>query len=339
MPSWTRPFPPLGRTARLANGLLAVGPVAVGLVAVGLLGLPSRAAEAQAPGPPTDRRIDPGAAPVSTAAQAAMVAIPAGTYPIGDPQGRRSARPAHDVTLTGFAIDRTEVTNAAFAEYLNALDLDVQRPFAATEAGPNNFADETRSQLLEDGPAQAPYPIVALDDPEARIGYRDGAFRAADGYADHPVAETTWRGARDYCRWRGARLPTEAEWEAAARGQQARRYPWGAAAPSDARVYAGYPSGQTAPVGSRPKGATPRGLQDMAGSLAEWTASLVRPYPYKADDGRNDPTAAGPRITRGGDYVFDTAPDQLTTYFRDGFSRAPRDGHRHIGFRCARDSG
>lgn len=303
-----------------------------------LVALPATAL-AQSPGAPTDRRIEPAAAPVSAAAQAAMVAIPAGSYPIGDAASRGSARPAHETALAAFAIDRTEVTNAAFADYLNALDLHVRRPFAATRASRADFGDDTWPQLLEEGRAEDLYPIIGLDDREVRIGYRDGAFRAKDGYRDHPVAETTWRGARDYCRWRGARLPTEAEWEAAARGTAGRTYPWGDAPPSDARVYAGHPSGATAPVGTKPAGATPRGLQDMAGSLAEWTASLVRPYPYDADDGRNDPTAAGERITRGGDYVFDTAPEQLTTYFRDGFSRAPQDGHRHIGFRCARDAG
>jgi iron(II)-dependent oxidoreductase len=328
MPSAIRQHPTMRRARQVL--LSAVLPVL-------LAALPASAL-AQDPGPPTDRRIDPAAAPVSTAAQSAMVTIPAGRYPIGDADGRGSARPAHEVALAAFAIDRTEVTNAAFAEYLNALELDVRRPFAATEARRSDFGSQTWPQLLEEGRADGLYPIIGLDDRQVRIGFGDGAFRPADGYGDHPVAETTWRGARDYCRWRGARLPTEAEWEAAARGAAGRTYPWGEAPPTDARVYAGHPTGATAPVGSKPAGATPRGLLDMAGSLAEWTASLVRPYPYDPADGRDDPTVAGERITRGGDYVFDTAPEQLTTYFRDGFSRAPQDGHRHIGFRCARDA-
>ncbi|MDX1527219.1 MAG: SUMF1/EgtB/PvdO family nonheme iron enzyme, partial [Gammaproteobacteria bacterium] len=76
-------------------------------------------------------------------------------------------------------------------------------------------------------------------------------------------------------------------------------------------------------------------ILDLSGSLAEWTASLYRPYPYDAADGREDIFASGERVTRGGDYVFDTDADQLTGYFRSGFSRAPQNGHRHIGFRCA----
>lgn len=295
----------------------------------------SAGADPLTPGPVTDRRISPAAAPVSTAARAAMVAIPAGAYPLGSTGARSSARPAHTVRLERFLIDRTEVTNAAFAEYLNALDLAVNRPFAYSDATRADFGPETWPKLLEERRRAGLYPLIGLDDPQVRIEYRDGRFRAAAGYGDHPVAEATWRGARDYCRWRGGRLPTEAEWEAAARGSEGRRYPWGDAPPTDTLVYAGHRSGQTAPVGSRPAGATPRGLLDMAGSLAEWTASLDRPYPYDAEDGRNAPTAPGERVTRGGDYVFDTDADQLTTYFRDGFSRAPMDGHRHIGFRCA----
>ena len=308
---------------------------AIATLCVLLAGAGTACAQTLEPWPPTERRMDPDGAPVSAAAQADMVRIPAGTYPIGDPQGRPSARPAHAIDLEAFRIDRTEVTNAAFAEYLNALDLEVRSAFPVTEAGFDDFAPETARRLLEQGRAEGLYPIIGLDDAQVRIHYQDGAFRSADGYADHPVAEVTWAGARDYCLWRGGRLPTEVEWEAAARGTAGRTYPWGEAPPTDERVYAGHRSGNTNPVGSRADGATPRGLLDMAGSEAEWTASLFRPYPYDADDGREDPLHPGERVTRGGDYVFDTAPDQLTTYFRDGFSRAPMDGHRHIGFRCA----
>lgn len=165
-----------------------------------------------------------GAAPVYSAAQAAMVAAPAGSYPVGDAAGRRSAQPAHEIALTAFAIDRTDVANAAFAEYLNALDLEVRRPFAVTRATRDDFGDEPWPQLLEQGRAEGLYPIIALDDRQVRIGYRAGAFRAKRGYGNHPVAETTWRGARDSSRWRGARLPSEAEWDAA-RGTAGRTYP------------------------------------------------------------------------------------------------------------------
>jgi len=320
------------RFRRRAPAGLALAIILAGAIPAGMA-----TARAYPPGPPTTQRMEPQQAPRSAQAQDSMIALPGGRYPLGHPEARASARPAHKVTLDPFAIDRTEVTNAQYAEFLNAHDLDLRRDFAYSRATRADFGPETWPVLLEEGRNPALHPLIGLDDPQVRIEARNGRFVPAEGYADHPVAETTWRGARDYCRWRGARLPTEAEWEAAARGLAGRRYPWGAAPPDDTRVYAGHRSGVTAPVGSHPAGATPAGVQDLAGSLAEWTASLYRPYPYTASDGRNDPTAPGERATRGGDYVFDTAPDQLTGYFREGFSRAPQDGHRHIGVRCAAD--
>lgn len=293
-------------------------------------------ADAQDPGPVPCLRMDPAAAPRSAAAQRAMIPLQDGVYSVGHPRGLRDAQPAHRVTLRAFAIDRTEVTNAQFAEFLNALDLEVHADFSYTAATRAHFAEGSWPDLLEEGIEPDLYPLIGLDDEQVRIEVRNGRFVAAEGYEDHPVAESTWRGARNYCAWRGARLPTEVEWEAAARGTEGRIYPWGNSPPEQELVYTGYPSGVTAPVGSRPKGATPEGVLDLAGSQAEWTASLYRPYPYDAGDGREDPLASGERVTRGGDYVFDTGPDQLTGFFRGGFSRAPRNGHRHIGFRCAR---
>ncbi len=311
-----------GKTLRLFAGLV--------LFAI------ATATAAQEPGPVTKKRINAASSPLSAAAQKNMIPIPAGQYPIGYERGRPTARPAHAVPIRAFAIDKTEVTNAQFAEFLNALELEVRADFSYSEARTRHFSEASWPELLEMGIRADLYPLIGLDDDQVRIGARNGRFVAADGFEDHPVAEGTWRGARDYCAWRGARLPSEIEWEAAARGKEGRRYPWGHARPNGELVYAGYPSGVTAPVGSRPSGATPEGVLDMAGSMAEWTASLFRPYPYRADDGREDQASPGERVTRGGDYHFDTEADKLTGYFRDGFSRAPQNGHRHIGFRCAR---
>ena len=90
----------------------------------------------------------------------------------------------------------------------------------------------------------------------------------------------------------------------------------------------------TDPVGSHPQGATPESVFDLAGNVAEWTASLMRPYPYVA--GGVLTPVAGERVTRGGDHVYDVEAIKLTATFRDGFSRNPLSGHKHIGFRCAR---
>lgn len=268
------------------------------------------------------------------AAEADMVAIPGGSYPIGSPQGRPSARPAHRVQLSPFLIDRFEVTNAEYARFLETLDVRPMRDADAGGASPEDVEGPDEVRLFE-GPFEG-RAHIALDDEHARIALRDGRFVPAPGFEAHPVVETTWLGARAYCRWRGARLPSEAEWEAAARGRRGRAYPWGEAPPAPARAVYGRTSGETDPVGSHPAGATPRGIHDLAGNLAEWTSSLYRPYPYDPDDGREDPDAPGERVTRGGDHVFDSGPDELTGYFRDGFSREPDRGHRHIGFRCAR---
>ena len=291
---------------------------------------------AQAPGSITQKRIDVSLAILSAAAQHTMISIASGKYPIGHDKGRPDARPAHLVTLRAFAIDQTEVTNAQFTEFLNALELEVQADFPYSGAKRHHFSEASWPELLEMGIQAYLYPLIGLDDDQVRIEVRNKRFVAAKGFENHPVAESTWRGARDYCAWRGARLPSEVEWEAAARGREGRTYPWGNPMPDKDLVYAGYPSGVTAPVGSRPGGATPEGVLDMAGSLAEWTASLFKPYPYRNDDGREDQTSSGERVTRGGDYVFDIEPDKLTGFFRNGFSRAPQNGHRHIGFRCAR---
>ncbi len=120
---------------------------------------------------------------------------------------------------------------------------------------------------------------------------------------------------------------------------EGRTYPWGEAPPTPEHAVFGRGRGETDPVGRHPKGATPEGVFDLAGNEAEWTSSLFKPYPYNAEDGREDPNAPGERVTRGGDHVFDVAHNQLTSTFRDGFSRNPHRGHRHIGFRCAKDAG
>jgi iron(II)-dependent oxidoreductase len=236
-----------------------------------------------------------------------MVAIPAGTFMMGSDDGPEDERPRHEVLLDAYVIDRYPVTNAAFAELLNAV-------------GPPNRAGER---------------LFDVDDSDARIHAVAGRWVVYSGFEAHPVVEVSWVGARDYCAWRGKRLPTEAQWEKAARGTDARRYPWGNAAPdaSRARYAAGW--NETAPVTSFPAGASPFGVLDLAGNAWEWVSSLYRPYPYRADDGRENLTGAGVRGTRGGGH--DSKPDEITTTQRGRLlSRNPRSGHHNIGFRCVR---
>src|SRR5919108_1229874 len=138
-----------------------------------------------------------------------MVRIPAGAFLMGSNDGPDDERPQHRVDLAEFFIDRNQVTNAQFAQFLAA-----------------------KGSKAPDG--QVWYDI---DDNDARIHRRDGKWLADPGHEDHPVVEASWYGALAYCNWLGKRLPTEAEWEKAARGTDGRRYPWGNDAPDRGRAH------------------------------------------------------------------------------------------------------
>ncbi len=160
---------------------------------------------------------------------------------------------------------------------------------------------------------------------------------------EYPVEAITWSEARAFCDLRGARLPTEAEWEYAARGPDGLAYPWGDDFSPELAVWEGNASGETAEVGSKPDGASWVGALDMSGNVWEWTSTAYDdtdksgrfPYPYDASDGREDPDLDGVlRVVRGGSYFF---LDQsfLRAAVRDG--NAPGTRATVIGFRCARD--
>jgi formylglycine-generating enzyme required for sulfatase activity len=326
---------------RLRRSLRLAGLTLAAAVPLCWSGVAAQTASPNTPPPvfPRAAQITPQSAPLSTKQQAAMASIPGGSYPIGAPANHplasAAALPAHTVTLRPFRIDRTEVTNAQFAEFLNALPLKPSGNAAGGKVSAANIPPPYRAVLLEFSSQPSPYTMIDLDDEEARIGVRDGRFAPNAGHDDHPATEVTWAGALAYCTWRGARLPSEAEWEAAARGREGRPFPWGIAPPSGELAVMSGASGATVAVGSRPRGATPEGVLDMAGSLLEWTSSLDRPYPYRADDGRENPATPGERIVRGGNYIFDNTPDRLVAWNRTVSWRNPATGHRQIGLRCA----
>jgi iron(II)-dependent oxidoreductase len=240
-----------------------------------------------------------------------MMLVNRGAFTMGSDRDAPDEAPAHRIWLGPFWIDRDKVTNREFAAFLEVRGL--------------------RS------PEGADY--FDRDDADARIHRAQRPGEPArwvpdTGYETHPAVEVSWFGARDYCLWAGKRLPTEAEWEKAARGDDGRRYPWGDETPTPDRALYGRAYNSTEPVGGRPAGASPLGVRDMVGNLREWTSSQYRPYPYRADDGREGAAPAATRVVRGASH--DDGPEALRVTLRRHYEyRGVRRGHHFIGFRCA----
>jgi len=180
-----------------------------------------------------------------------MLPVPGGTFTMGaDGVGERDEQPAHSVSLSGFLLDKTEVTNGKYSECVSAGACkpyrdDVARGF---HAGP------------------------------------EAGFRGAE----QPVVGVSWFDAGAYCAFRGKRLPREAEWERAARGDDSRKYAWGDSAPDPERLACfgrkvGAPGATTMPVASYPLGRGPYGHFDLTGNVWEWTADIYDPMAYSRD--------------------------------------------------------
>ncbi|MEW5959408.1 MAG: formylglycine-generating enzyme family protein [Chloroflexota bacterium] len=230
-----------------------------------------------------------------------MVLVPAGPFTMGQDGDKPKNGPAHEVDVAAFEIDRFEVTNDEFAR----------------------FADETG--------------YVSYAEQNSAKNWRD-AFEAKGG--NHPVVYVTWNDANAYCEWAGKRLPAEAEWEKAARGEDGRIYPWGSDFPADADVnqYGNFKETglrSTFPVGAFEKGVSPYGVYDLAGNVSEWTSDYFLAYPGAAADA--DPFfGEDKRVHRGGGW-FGEQGVELLTYNRNA---GPADvtANDDIGFRCARDA-
>lgn len=261
--------------------------------------------------------------------------IPAGSYPLGRDDGPDEEQPAHRVKLKAFYVDAYPVTTQQFVAWANA---EVGSMVNARGGDPRRWdgpLHPLENDAVRDRNGREIFTPDDSDD-DSRILRRDGRFAVEDGFADHPVTEVYWWGAHLYCQARGARLLTEAEWEATARGKEGRTYPWGNESPDETRAQYDQGYGETSPVTAHPRGATPEGVYDLVGNLYEWTSSLDRPYPYVADDGREDVESLALRITRGSSH--DEPAENLRATDRDGYSRDPFAGHHHIGFRCAADA-
>jgi formylglycine-generating enzyme len=221
-----------------------------------------------------------------------QVPIPGGTFSMGSEYGNADEKPVHQVTLSPFCIDKTEVTVAAYR--------------ACVQAGKCRRLPENDSACTS----------------------------GKSGMDQHPVNCADWEQANTFCAWAGGRLPTEAEWEYAARGSDGRKYPWGNRAPSSIRLnMSGADDGweRTAPVGSYPKGASPFGVLDMAGNVWEWTGDRYDEYsPEPATDPQNSGDASESRVTCGGSWSS-VDPAEVRAASRKEFQPDAK-----LGFRCAR---
>ena len=266
-----------------------------------------------------------------------LVRIPAGEFLMGstdaDSQAQNHEKPQHKVTLDEYLIGKTEVTNAQFAAFVKATGY------------------KTTAEQVGTG-----YTLVAtqwVDTKGADWQHPNGPTSNLSGKDNHPVVNVSWHDAVAFCAWASrvteqkVTLPTEAQWEKAARGTDGRIYPWGNEAPNGSLLnYAdqnlkvvwadkaqndGYET--TAPVGNYPKGISPYGAYDMAGNVWEWTADLYSDTYYASSPENNPqgpPTGSG-RVVRGGGWYY--LSNFVRTAFR--FRIAPSFRHVYSGFRVA----
>jgi iron(II)-dependent oxidoreductase len=247
-----------------------------------------------------------------------IMLVAAGAFWMGRDGGPPEEAPLHRVFVTDYWIERQKVTNAEFAEFLNAQG-------RVSPEGERRFDHDDEDARIHQ---------VALGPPAHPNDGQPVRWVADAGFERHPVVEVSWFGARDYCRWRGRRLPTEAEWEKAARGEDRRLYPWGAAPPSQELAVFGRRYNETAVVDGRPRGASPYGVEDMLGNLREWASTILRPYPYRATDGREAWSGEGSVVVRGASHD-DPAEALSVTRRRFYDRRGASAGHHFVGFRCA----
>ena len=285
-----------------------------------------------------------------------MVLVPGGTFLMGtdDPRSMPNERPAHRVEVDGFWIDETPVTNEEFAEFVEATG------YVTTAERPVDWEELKKQvppgtpkpppEMLEPGSLVFDPPDHAVDTrnmsnwwtwtPGASWRHPEGPDSDLEGREDHPVVQVSWDDAVAYAEWAGKRLPTEAEWELAARGGlEQKRYPWGdefrPGGEYRANTFTGeFPFENTADdgyLGTAPAKAFPPngfGLYGMAGNVWNWTADVYRDSPGAPPEPRR-------RVTKGGSFLCH--PSYCESYRPSARRGTPYDtGMGHIGFRCVR---
>jgi iron(II)-dependent oxidoreductase len=280
-------------------------------------------------GPPVLSAAPPPPAPADAAGLPAEVHVPGGPFTMGtsaEPWALDNERPAHQVDIPGFWLDTTPVTNAAYAQFI--ADGGYADPRLWTADG---WAHRQRAGLTA--------PLFWT---WAGSWMRD-VFGVSEAVVpDEPVMHVCWYEADAYARWAGRRLPTEAEWEKAARWDPAtgrsRRYPWGDQEPTPVLANLGQRHLRPAPAGAYPDGAAPCGARQLLGDVWEWTSSDFRPYPgftawpYK----EYSEVFFGPgyKVLRGG--AFGVSPVAIRSTFRNWDYPVRRQ--IFAGFRTARSA-
>lgn len=238
-----------------------------------------------------------------------------------DPRAELDERPQHPVTLASFSLDQYEVSVAQYALFLTA------NGGHAPSACLGLTCVKTSFEALE-----------------SHLVWNAGAiYQAAPGFEAYPINFVTWYGAQAYCAWAGGRLPTEAEWEYAARGTDSRLYPWGDDLPDGPRALFNLGFEALLPVNALPDGVSAFGVWGLAGSVWEWTADWYTEDFYATSPDANplnpgDGEFRAPRVLRGGGW--DSLPEDLRASARQ--AAEPLNGGpfgANVGFRCAMEAG
>ncbi len=247
-----------------------------------------------------------------------MIYVPAGKFTMGDEEGFSDQKPVHTVYLDSYYIGKYEVTNAEYAEYLNK----------ALTTGEIQASDSTVTKNGNE--------LLNLDSPFCEISFKNGSFEVDTDRENCPVIEVNWYGAVAYCEHYDMRLPTEAEWEKAARGMDARSYPWGDGSPTPWHCNFNRNIGHPISVGQySPDGNSPYGCCDMAGNVWEWCNDWYDADYYSISPTNNPqgPSSGSARVIRGGSW-FSYERLCRTTYRS---KNTPGSSFNNLGFRVVKD--